>query len=137
MQYNVLFHIDDDNSQAFEKALTQAADFRRNGLTMKRSLSPLDIAVNAGMINLTDEGSSRIVLVANGGTVRLLAKSNEKNLDLAEDARLNGLEFHADRRSMEELGLTGKDMLPFVKVVNSAARDIAALQAKGFSYIKP
>ncbi|MCQ2444787.1 MAG: DsrE family protein [Mailhella sp.] len=137
MKYDVLFHIDEDNMGTFETALFQAANFRKEALIKKRKLSPIDIAVNAGMPNLEKEDGFRIVLVANGSAAQLLAKSNEKCLELAEEARAHGLEFHAGSYAMEQHGLRKEDLWPFVEVVPSATLDIVMLQHEGFAYIKP
>ena len=46
-----------------------------------------------------------------------------------------GVKFHACGNTMNSLGWTKDDMLPFAEVVKVGAADIIELQEKGYSYI--
>lgn len=46
-----------------------------------------------------------------------------------------GVKFHACGNTMNTLGWTKDDMLPFAKVVKVGAADVIELQEKGYSYI--
>lgn len=46
-----------------------------------------------------------------------------------------GVEFHACGNTLIALGLTKKDILPFVKYVEVGAADIMELQKQGYSYL--
>jgi hypothetical protein len=46
-----------------------------------------------------------------------------------------GVEFHACGNTLMSLKLTEKDLLPFVKYVETGAADLMELQQKGYAYI--
>lgn len=86
------------------------------------------------------EDNVSIVVTAFGPGIHILAKSpkrpvNEETKQRVKSLAEYGVKFHACGNTMNSLGWTADDMLPFVEVVKVGAADIMALQEKGYSYI--
>lgn len=81
-----------------------------------------------------------IVVTAFNKGVHVLAKNpkrevSENTRQRIESLAAYGVKFHACGNTMNSLGWTKDDMLPFVKVVKVGASDLIELQKQGYSYI--
>jgi len=80
-----------------------------------------------------------VVTVFNKG-IHILAKQPLREVSELTRQRVTsladyGVKFHACGNTMNTLGWTKDDMLPFVEVVKVGASDLIELQEKGYSYI--
>ena len=80
-----------------------------------------------------------VVAVFNKG-IHVLAKKPQRDVSEIIQQRIKsladyGVKFHACGNTMNSLGWTKDDMLPFAEVVKVGAADIIELQEKGYSYI--
>ncbi len=81
-----------------------------------------------------------IVVVAFAEGIHILAKRPLREVKQEISERVSslaqyGVEFHACRNTMNSLGWTDKDMLPFAKIVDVGAADLMELQEKRYAYI--
>lgn len=81
-----------------------------------------------------------IVVVAFAEGIHILAKRPLREVKQEIRERVSslaqyGVEFHACRNTMNSLGWTDKDMVPFAKIVDIGAADLMTLQEKGYAYI--
>ena len=81
-----------------------------------------------------------IVVTCFGPGIHILAEfpkrpvSKETRQRVASLAQY-GVEFHACGNTMQSLGWTQDDLLPFAKVVEVGAADLMELQEQGYSYV--
>lgn len=86
------------------------------------------------------QGRVHLVVVCFGRGIHVLAKEPERPVsgyirDKVESLSKQGIEFHACGRTMDSLGWTKDDMLPFAKVVQVGASSIMELQLKNYAYL--
>ncbi len=82
----------------------------------------------------------KLAVVCFGPGINLLAKSPRQ--PVAEEIRQHvaslagyGVEFHACNVTLQSLGWSEKELVPFAKVVPSGAADLMELQEKRFAYV--
>jgi intracellular sulfur oxidation DsrE/DsrF family protein len=81
-----------------------------------------------------------VVIAVFGPGIHLLGKKPQRPLPGNLQQRAGsladyGIAFHACGNTMKSVGWTGKDMLPFAKVVPIGVDDIMQLQEQGFAYM--
>lgn len=81
-----------------------------------------------------------VVVTAFGPGIHILAKKPARPVDEETRQRVKsladyGVKFHACGNTMQSLGWTADDMLPFAEVVKVGAADIMELQENGYAYI--
>ncbi|MBD3367758.1 MAG: hypothetical protein GF405_06245 [Candidatus Eisenbacteria bacterium] len=95
----------------------------------------------ANIRNLLDEvGEDRaqVVLVANGGVVKLLPPGkNEKAGGVVEKLKRRGVTFRVCGNALRYYEIERSDLPDAWEVVPAGIVDIAALQQDGFAYVKP
>lgn len=84
--------------------------------------------------------NAKVVVVAFAEGIHILAKRPLREVKQEIRERVSslaqyGVEFHACRNTMNSLGWTDKDMVPFAKIVDVGAADLMELQEKGYAYI--
>ncbi|HEY0720889.1 MAG TPA: DsrE family protein, partial [Gammaproteobacteria bacterium] len=75
-----------------------------------------------------------------GPGIHILAKSPKRPVSKEISQRVAslvqyGVEFHACGNTMQSLGWTQDDLLPFAKVVEVGAADLMELQEQGYAYV--
>jgi intracellular sulfur oxidation DsrE/DsrF family protein len=81
-----------------------------------------------------------IVVTAFGPGIHILAVHPQRPVSKEIRQRVAslaqyGVEFHACGNTMQSLGWTEDDLLPFAKIVEVGAADMMELQEKGYAYI--
>ena len=81
-----------------------------------------------------------IVIAVFGPGIHLLGKKPQRPLPGNMQQRAGsladyGIAFHACGNTVKSVGWTGKDLLPFAKVVSIGIDDIMQLQEQGFAYM--
>jgi intracellular sulfur oxidation DsrE/DsrF family protein len=81
-----------------------------------------------------------VVVTAFGPGIHILAKKPSRPVSDEIKQRVKslaeyGVKFHACGNTMQALGWTADDMLPFAEVIKVGAADIMELQEQGYSYI--
>ncbi|MCG6870661.1 MAG: DsrE family protein [Gammaproteobacteria bacterium] len=80
-----------------------------------------------------------LVVAAFGPGIHILGKNPTRPVEADVREKVSslaqyGVAFHACGNTMNSLGWTAEDMLPFAKIVPIGVDDIMLLQEKGFSY---
>ena len=78
-----------------------------------------------------------VVLLANGGAARFLAKKDYAQAEAIEKLAAAGVSFRVCANAMKKVPLTNDDLLPCAEVVPAGVVEIVRLQREGFAYIKP
>ena len=79
----------------------------------------------------------RIVLLANGGAAKFLARKDTGQTEAIEKLAEAGVSFRVCANAMKKVPITKEDLLPCAEVVPAGVVEIVRLQREGFAYIKP
>lgn len=115
MDYNLILHVDEDDSAAMKLALNNAANY---------------------FAALPTEAFS-VVMVVNGSAVVLLTGDKTELAAKAGELADCGLEFRACANALRSHGIATEDIWPVCKVVPAGIVEIVRLQRAGYAYIKP
>ena len=78
-----------------------------------------------------------VVLLANGGAARFLARKDNAQTEAIEKLAQAGVSFRVCANAMKKVPITKEDLLPCVEVVPAGVVEIVRLQREDFAYIKP
>ena len=78
-----------------------------------------------------------VVLPANGGAARFLARKDNAQTEAIEKLAQAGVSFRVCANAMKKVPITKEDLLPCVEVVPAGVVEIVRLQREDFAYIKP
>jgi uncharacterized protein len=98
------------------------------------------VLFSVGELLRKHEDNITIVVTVFGKGIHILAKKPLREVSDLTKQRVNsladyGVKFHACGNTMNSLGWTKDDMLPFVEVIKVGASDLIEHQEKGYSYI--
>ena len=78
-----------------------------------------------------------VVLLANGGAARFLARKDNAQTETIEKLAQAGVSFRVCANAMKTVPNTKEDLLPCVEVVPAGVVELVRLQRENFAYIKP
>ena len=78
-----------------------------------------------------------VVLLANGGAARFLARKDNAQTEAIEKLAQAGVSFRVCANDRKKVPITKEDLLPCVEVVPAGVVEIVRLQREDFAYIKP
>ncbi|WP_101297661.1 DsrE family protein [Halegenticoccus soli] len=77
-----------------------------------------------------------IVVVANGGGVRMFVEGAAADPEMVAALAERGIAFRACSNALRGAGKTAEDLLEGVEAVPSGVGELARLQSEGFGYVK-
>lgn len=115
MNYNVVLHVDQKNSDILKMALRNAANYLKA---------------------LTNE-KFEIVIVANAGAVLLFTENLSELRKNFEELLERGISFRICANALAENGIARDQLWPGCDIVPAGIVELVKLQNEGFAYIKP
>jgi hypothetical protein len=110
----VVFHLDFDDTPAFELALVNITNF------------------------LKDVEDAEVVLLANGFAVKLFVKSSAKKFaEKLEELSRKGVKFYVCNNALNAHIISREDVFEFCEIVPAGVTKLVELQESGYAYIKP